>query len=270
MDKEKNEPFFEANRELWNAKTAIHIKSDFYEMDKFMAGGDLLKPEELEALGDVSGKTLLHLQCHFGQDTLAWARRGAIVTGIDLSDDAIDNANRLRDELGLEATFIRCNIYDLPEHLDEQFDIVFTTYGAIPWLPDLEGWADIVVRYLKPGGKFFHAEFHPTFYMFDFDTWKVEFSYFGQPEPYLEFTEGTYADRNADIRRAEYFWNHSIAETLQPLLDRGLRLLRLQELPYLYWNCFPALVETKPGQYMVKGYENKMPLTMTMFLEKPL
>jgi ubiquinone/menaquinone biosynthesis C-methylase UbiE len=270
MNREKNEPFFEANRLLWNEKTTVHLKAAFYEMDKFMAGGDLLKPEELEALGDVSGKTLLHLQCHFGQDTLAWARRGAVVTGIDLSDEAIDQANRLKDELGLDATFIRCNIYDLPQHLDGQFDIVFTTYGAIPWLPDLEGWADIVARYLKPGGTFFHAEFHPTFYMFNFDTWQVQYSYFGNPEPYMEIVEGTYADRNADLRRAEYFWNHSLAETIQPLIDRGLRLIRMQELPHLYWNCFPNMVEVEPGKYMVKGYERKMPLTFTVHMEKPL
>lgn len=269
MKKEENQHFFDTNRSLWNEKTAVHLTSDFYEMDRFRKGGDLLKPAELEALGDVSGKRLLHLQCHFGQDTLAWARRGAIVTGVDLSDAAIEAANKLKEEEGLEARFIRANVYDLPQHLDEQFDIVISTYGTTVWLPDLVEWSGIVDRFLAPGGTFFIAEFHPTYYMFEFENWKVEYSYFGTKEPYKEEMEGTYADPNSDLRHTEYFWNHGIADTLQPLLDRGLRLVRMREMPYCYWNSHPGLVETAPGEFMVEGMENLMPLMFSLQLEKP-
>lgn len=259
-----HEKYFETNRKLWNAKTPVHLKSDFYDMAKFRAGGDLLMPADLEALGDVSGKSLLHLQCHFGQDTLAWARRGAKVTGVDLSDVAIDTARSLTTELDLQARFICCNVYDLRAHLDEQFDIVYTTYGATPWLPDLEAWAQIVARFLKPGGTFFMAEFHPTYFMFNFDNLNIEYSYFGTEEPYEEETEGSYADHDADLRHTEYFWNHSIAETMQPLLNAGLQLLEFKEYPYTYWNCFPQLVETAPGQFMHQGVEGKMPLMYSL------
>ncbi|MEM0999042.1 MAG: class I SAM-dependent methyltransferase [Bacteroidota bacterium] len=270
MDKAKHQTYFDSNRSLWNEKTSVHLDSDFYQMPQFRAGEDLLKPAELEALGDVSGKRLLHLQCHFGQDTLAWARRGAHVTGVDLSDAAISAACELRDELGLEARFIRSNVYDIEQHLDEEFDIVISTYGTTVWLPDLNEWSRLVARYLKPGGVFFLAEFHPAFYMFEFENWRVVYSYFTGQEPYKDEMVGTYADRNADLRHDEYFWNHSIAQTLQPLLDRGLRLREFREYPYNYWNCFPNMVETAPGQFMIKGFEDLLPLMYSIFLEKPL
>jgi ubiquinone/menaquinone biosynthesis C-methylase UbiE len=111
----------------------------------------------------------LHLQCHFGQDTLSMSRMGAQTTGVDLSDKAIDAARKLNQEINQQATFICCNIYDLPQHLDQQFDIVFTSYGTIGWLPDLNQWAALIARYLKPGGKFVFAEFHPVVWMFDND-----------------------------------------------------------------------------------------------------
>ena len=237
-------------------------------MKGFRGGSDLLMPAELNALGDVSGKSLLHLQCHFGQDTLAWARRGAKVTGVDLSDVAIDVARSLSTELGVSAKFVCCNIYDLPEHLDEKFDIVFSTYGATPWLPDLQAWARLVARYLKPGGTFFNAEFHPTLFMFDFDKWSIDYSYFGQEKPYEEETVGSYADFGADLRRTEYFWNHSLSETLQPLLKEGLVLEELTEYPYSYWNCFPGLVESDPGQYVFKELEGRMPMMYSMKFRK--
>jgi len=125
------------NRRAWDLRTRVHLKSEFYDVASFKQGRNSLRPIELEELGDVCGHSLLHLQCHFGMDTLSWARLGARVTGTDFSEEAITAARSLATEVGLEAHFICANPYDLPEVLDEEFDIVVTTYGVISWLPDL-------------------------------------------------------------------------------------------------------------------------------------
>jgi len=146
--------YFAANKNLWNQRTDVHKDSSFYNLAGFKNGETVLTPIELKELKDVNGKTMLHLQCHFGMDSLDWARRGADVTGVDLSDTAISEAKKLNDELKLNAKFVCSNVYDLKDQLDEKFDIVFTSYGTIGWLPDLDKWADIVSHYLKPGRLF--------------------------------------------------------------------------------------------------------------------
>jgi 2-polyprenyl-3-methyl-5-hydroxy-6-metoxy-1,4-benzoquinol methylase len=146
--------YIDINRKSWNSKVPIHVDSAFYDVAGFKAGQSSLKEIELELLGDIKGKSVLHLQCHFGQDTISLSRLGATTTGVDLSDQAIDVAQKLAEEVGSDATFICCDIYDLPTHLDREFDIVFTSYGTIGWLPEMDKWAKIVSKYLKPGGKF--------------------------------------------------------------------------------------------------------------------
>ena len=141
----------ETNRNNWNERTPVHAASDFYDMEAFKSGRITLKDIERREVGDVSGRTLLHLQCHFGQDTMSWSRLGAIATGVDFSEAAIELARSLNDELGLEARFICSNIYDLPDTLDEEFDIVFTSYGVLTWLPDLDKWAEVIYKRLKAG-----------------------------------------------------------------------------------------------------------------------
>ena len=143
------------NQDLWNELTPIHERSKFYDLEGFRSGKQSLKSIELDELGDVSGKSLLHLQCHFGVDTLSWARKGGIVTGIDFSDASINLAQSLSRELGIKASFFRANIYDLPDILKAEFDIVYTSYGVLAWLPDLKRWAEIIVHYLKRGGFFY-------------------------------------------------------------------------------------------------------------------
>ena len=144
--------YLEINRQSWNSRTDTHLKSDFYDLSGFMEGKSSLNAIELDLLGDVKGKSILHLQCHFGQDTISLARMGAHAVGMDLSDRAIGHAKRLAGETAAGATFICCDVYDLPNHLDRPFDIVFSSYGTIGWLPDLDRWANVVSRFLKPGG----------------------------------------------------------------------------------------------------------------------
>ena len=251
--------YFDQNKTLWNNKFDVNFKSKFYDMEGFLSGKSSLTEIEANALGDVNGKSLLHLQCHFGQDTLSWARQGAVVTGVDFSDKSIDAARSLAGDLNLDARFILSNVYDVPEVLDEKFDIVFSTFGAIPWLPDLEKWASIVNRYLKPSGIFYLAEFHPTFYLFNFDNFQVEYGYFTEKEPYSEEVTGTYADRYADIKGKEYFWNHSISEVMTPLLKEGLQVLDFQEYDFSPYQCFPNMTEREPGRYTWGNFGVRLP-----------
>ena len=128
----------ESNKAMWNEWAKLHVNSDFYDVESFKKGRCSLYPVEVEKIGDVSGKSLLHLMCHISKDTLSWARRGAKVTGMDFSENAINTARSLADELKLDAEFICCNLYDLPENLDRKFDIIYTSAGVLCWLPDLE------------------------------------------------------------------------------------------------------------------------------------
>lgn len=261
--------YIEINRELWNAKVAHHVNSDFYGLPEFKAGTNVLQSIELEQVGDVQGKTLLHLQCHFGMDTLSWARLGAEVTGVDLSDQAIEAANKLSAELNIPGRFICCNVYDLPQHLDEQFDVVFTSYGVLGWLPDLEKWGEVVARYLKPGGEFHLIEFHPVVWMFDDAFEKVAYSYF-QKETIVEETEGTYADREAPIKNTSVSWNHPLDQVFDALLKQGLQIVQFSEFDYSPYNCFQKTVPGPEKGWQIQGMEGKLPMVYGLKAVKPL
>jgi ubiquinone/menaquinone biosynthesis C-methylase UbiE len=251
--------YFEANKKIWNQRAMIHKDSAFYNVEGFRAGKNVLTKIELEELGDVRGKSMLHLQCHFGLDTLNWARLGAEVTGVDLSDDAIRLAQQLGEELHIDGRFICCNLYDLPQHLDQQFDIVFTSYGAIGWLPELEPWAAIVNRFLKPGGVFYIAEFHPTLWMMDEKFEYIKYNYFNK-EVISEETQGTYADPNAPIKMAEYSWNHPFCDIINALTGQGLRIRHLNEFPFSPYNIFHNNEQGADGFWRIKGLDEKMPV----------
>ncbi|WP_205499652.1 class I SAM-dependent methyltransferase [Rufibacter psychrotolerans] len=262
--------YFELNRQAWNLRTGVHKDSAFYDVDSFKQGKNSLNPLELDALGDVKGKKLLHLQCHFGQDTLSWARLGAKATGVDLSDEAITLARQLNEELGLDAEFVCCNVYDLPQHLKGQFDVVFTSYGVIGWLPDLDKWAQVITHFLKPGGTFFLAEFHPAIWMFDNSFTRVEYPYFNTGGPIVEESTGTYADTEAPISYTEVSWNHSLSEVIGALLQQKLQLVDFQELPYSYYNCFANTAQGPDGFWRIKGFEDKLPMMYSVKMVKPL
>ena len=262
------ENYIEVNRKLWNERTKHHLNSAFYDMDGFVAGNSSLKEIELELLGDISGKSVLHLQCHFGQDTLSLCRMGTKATGVDLSDEAITTAQKLANDMGLDATFICCNVYDLPRHLNETFDIVFTTYGTIGWLPDLKPWASLINQYLNPRGQFIFAEFHPAVWMFDNDFSYVQYSYFNR-EPIIELEQGTYGDKQAPIRLESVGWNHSIDEVLQNLIDAGLNIRTFREYDYSPYNCLEKMLEIAPGKWQIKGMAGKLPLVYSLKATKP-
>jgi SAM-dependent methyltransferase len=257
------EKYFAANKELWNKRTLVHKDSAFYDLPAFKSGSSVLTPIELEELGPVKGKTLLHLQCHFGMDSLDWARRGALVTGVDFSEKAIQEATALNGELGLNARFRCANIYDLEDSPEGKFDIVYTTYGVIGWLPDLDKWARIVAAHLVEGGIFYLAEFHPVLWMFDDDFTHVKYHYDNR-ELIVTESEGTYTDRAADITGKEYSWNHSISEVLNALIGAGLELKFFNEHMYSPYPCFRNMVETEPGKWHIKGMEGKLPMVYSL------
>ncbi|QJX48058.1 class I SAM-dependent methyltransferase [Hymenobacter taeanensis] len=262
--------YISLNRALWNAKTEHHLHSAFYDVAGFRAGRTSLQEIELALLGQVSGQRVLHLQCHFGLDTLSLARMGATVVGVDLSDEAIRTARQLAEELQLPARFVCCDLYSLPEHLPAEpaFDVVYTTYGVLGWLPDLDRWAAVVGRYLKPGGRLVLVEFHPVVWMFNGSFTEVQYSYFNR-ETIEETETGTYANRAAPITTTSVSWNHGLGEVLGSLRRQGLQLHDFQEYDYSPYNCFSHTVEVEPGRYQIEPLRNKLPLVYSVVAEKP-
>lgn len=215
--------YMESNRRLWDVWTHLHVKSQFYDVEGFKAGRITLTSIERQALGDVNGRSLLHLQCHFGLDTLSWARLGARVTGVDFSPEAIRIARQLAQELGIPANFVLSNIYDLPHALSGEFDIVFTSHGVLSWLPDLKRWAQIVAHHLRSGGTFFVVDAHPFEMVFEsgdkVTDFRVAYPYFaGAP---LRFeVHGSYADPTADVHGGR-IWLATHDERYHQFADRG-------------------------------------------------
>lgn len=253
--------FFKVNKDTWNKKVSIHSKSEFYDVEGFKKGKTSLNAYELEEMGEVKGKTLLHLQCHFGLDTLSWSRLGAKCTGIDLSDEGIKQAKILNDELGLDATFIESNLYSVPKNVEGEFDIVFTSYGVIGWLPDLNTWGEIIAGKLKKGGVFYMIEFHPIVWMFDYleTPPKLKYPYLNGEVIYEEY-KGTYTNNNADIISKEYGWNHGFGEVISALTNAGLHIEFLHEFEKSPYNSFPEMDKTNDGMYVLKEYQRMFPL----------
>lgn len=265
MNKEKN--YIEINRQSWNNRTDTHLKSEFYDLNGFIKGKTSLNSIELDLLGDISGKTILHLQCHFGQDTISLSRLGAEVTGVDLSDKAIESAKQIARETNSNATFICCDIYELPNYLDQLFDIVYTSYGTIGWLPDLDKWAKIVSKFLKPNGQFVFVEFHPVVWMFDDNFEKIHYRYFNSGA-IVESESGTYADKSAAITQEYVMWNHGLSEVITNLIKNGLEINSLNEYDYSPYDCFNKTIEFESKKYRIAHLENKIPMVYSIVAAK--
>lgn len=261
MNQQKS--FFETNKATWNTKVKVHAKSDMYDIEAFKNGKSSLMPYELEALGDVKEKSLLHLQCHFGQDTLSWSRLGAKCTGVDLSDEGIKLAKQLNTELNLDAEFVCCNVLDTSDYVKDTFDIVFTSYGVIGWLPGLKPWGQMIAERLKQGGTFFMAEFHPIVWMFDYLEGKPVMKYgYMQDDVIYEEYEGTYANENSKMISKEYAWNHGLGEVVTALTEAGLHIEYLKEFDESPYDVLPDLIKTDAGMYVTK--DKLYPLIFTL------
>ncbi len=266
-----------ANRVLWDELTAIHEQSAFYDVEGFLAGASSLGAIELEELGDVAGKRLLHLQCHFGLDTLSWARRGAVVTGVDFSGQAVALARRLAAQAGLSATFIESDLYKLSRVLHERFDVVFTSWGVLCWLPDLAGWARLIADSLAPGGVFYLLEFHPFLFALNDETEQPLVgadSYFHRAAPHAWQNDGggSYADPTATVAAPiQYEWDHPLGEIVTVLLGAGLELEWLHEFGSLPmrgvdWPCIAANLD---GSFGLRGLRGEFPVAFSLQARRP-
>jgi SAM-dependent methyltransferase len=240
-----------ANREMWDSRTPVHLRSAMYDVAGFKAGRCPLTELEIAEVGDVSGKSLLHLMCHFGLDTLAWARKGAKVVGMDFSAKAVEAACALADELSIPARFVCCNLYDLPERLCGEFDVVFTSKGVLPWLPDIARWAKVASHFLKPGGVFYIYEFHPFAYVFDdapeATEPRVKLPYFKTGQPLRFEGSQTYASDEECESRVSYEWPFALSDVVTSLINAGLRIEFLHEFPHSTYRSHAWLVKGADG-----------------------
>lgn len=222
-------------------------------------------------LPDVRGKRLLHLQCHFGQDTLAWERHGAQVTGIDISDTAIHAAQELSSKLDSSARFLCCDVYDLEKKLHEKgtFDVVFASYGAICWLNDLDRWARLAHEFLAPGGQLLLVDFHPTLYLFDFDSGEPNYPYFPHNQPISEESTGSYASMDGNESFLDHFWSHSVSEILEAVIGAGFQLERFKEWDYSPYPCFPNMIKISEGKWRWANTPHPLPHVFGLRAKRP-
>ncbi|MEX2256013.1 MAG: class I SAM-dependent methyltransferase [Acidimicrobiia bacterium] len=261
-----------ANLARWDELVGINAASDLYDVADFKSGTSSLDSIQIEELGDVSGKSVLHLLCHLGLDGLSLAREGATVTGMDFSQQAVDFAQGLADELGLDARFICSDMYDLPNHLDGQFDIVLMSYGVVGWLKDLDRWAEITAGYLKPGGSVHVVEFHPFAEMFDDRNpeFVLTYPYFRQQEAVRTDWDGAYADPTAKVEHTvAYSWQAGIGDLFMAVLRAGLRIESYRELPTCNEQLRPGLVQGADKLWRTPDGIPDLPITYALKASKP-
>jgi SAM-dependent methyltransferase len=259
------EEWLAVNRALWDERVPIHVASVFYDVEGFLAGGSTLRSFELQEVGDVEGLTLLHPQCHFGLDTLSWARRGARVTGLDFSSPAITAARKLAADASLEAEFVESDVYSALEALGgRRFDLVYTGLGALNWLPDIERWARVMAALVAPGGRFYLAEFHPFTDVFADNDLTVAYPYF-RAEPLEWEQSGTYADLDAQtVRNRSIEWNHGLGAVVSALISAGLRLEFLHEHDHTLFARWPFLERAAGGPYRLPESMPSLPLMYSL------
>lgn len=255
--------YLQVNKNNWNSKVDLHAASDFYDVKSFLKRKSSLNDIELKLLGNIKGKKLIHLQCHFGLDTLSLGMKGAYVTGVDFSDKAISKAKELSETSNIKADFYCCDLYKIPETIKGKFDIVFTSYGVLGWLPDLKKWAKIVSGLLKKNGQLILVEFHPAVWMFDNSFNKIKYSYFNNGA-IVEVEKGSYANRNETKKYKSVSWNHSLDEVFNSLKDAGLSINTFKEFNYSPYNCLRGMEQAGKKKYRIKKFKDNLPLVYAL------
>jgi SAM-dependent methyltransferase len=268
---------FSDNLEVWERWTEIHLGSEFYDVPSFVDGRNpiRLRDYEIEEVGPVAGKSLLHLQCHFGLDTLSWARLGALATGVDFSPAAIAAARSLADEVDQGTTrFVESDVYSLREKLEGQFDVVYTSRGVLGWLPDIQRWASVAAHFVKPGGILYLAEGHPISMVFDDEgvapgELRLRYPYWEHAEPLTFEVKGSYADRDAPTEGLrEHGWDHSMGQIVTAIAEAGLRIELLHEFDFAEWDL-GYTVQAEDGRWRLPGEQGRLPLFFSLRARKP-
>ena len=267
-----------ANLANWNERVIGHTAPDGYDLAGLIADPERLTDVvtfDKDVFGEVAGKTLLHSQCHIGTDTLSWARLGATVTGLDFSADALASARDTAARMGIDATFVETEFYDSPDHIDQQFDCVYTSVGAINWLPDIAEWGRILAGFLKPGGRFYIREGHPMLMALDDerddDLLVVKYPYFASGgEPLKSEDAASYAGSATLQHTVNYEWIHPVSSVVMALIDAGLVIDELREHTHLDWQFFPFM-ETEDGEryVMPEAQRALVPLQFSVLAHKP-
>jgi SAM-dependent methyltransferase len=252
-----NIDYFEMNRVGWDRRAQAHVESTFYDVEGFLAGNTSLREIELLELGEVKGRSLLHLQCHFGLDTLSWTRLGARCTGVDISPVAIEQAKNLALKTGLETQFVCSDVYGFEAEAEQSFDIVYTSYGAVCWLPDLQRWADVIASNLAAGGTFYMVEFHPIYDLL------AGYSYFTTELPDVE-EEGSYTENGTDVVAELATWAHPLSNVVNALVNAGIQIEQLNEFPFSPYNCFEGMEEREPGRFYLSHKQHDVPIVYSL------
>lgn len=261
--------WLETNRANWDERAPIHVSGEFYDVESFKAGAERLRPFELVEVGDVSGKSLAHLQCHFGIDCLCWARCGAKVSGLDFSAPAVEAARQLASEMELDADFVQANVYDAPQALARTFDVVYTGLGAINWLPDIRRWTEVASSLVNPGGFLYLVEFHPFTNVFGDEDLNLTHDYFHEGMRVWEDT-GTYADLEAETENNwTYERDHTLGEIVSAVAGSGLTIEFLHEHDYTLFPRWPILEKSGFDTYRLPEEIPSLPLMFSLRAEKP-
>ncbi|MCA9576375.1 MAG: class I SAM-dependent methyltransferase [Polyangiales bacterium] len=258
------------NKRMWDERVPIHVASEFYDVAGWRGGRCSLQPFEADELGSVEGKQLVHLQCHFGLDTLSWARRGALVTGLDFSQPAVDAALALAREAGLDARFVCADVFDAPAALGRRYDIVYTGIGALIWLHDIRRWASVVRSLLKPGGCLYLVECHPLTDVFDAGDLTVRHDYFHDPNGQVWDEPGTYADQGAEtVANVSVEFRHPISDVLSALLSEGLQLELFHEFDHTAFARWPFMRRDADGCFRPPTGTPRLPLLYSLRARLP-
>lgn len=269
--------YIEENRAHWDELAEHHPGTDAYDVESFLQGESSLRRLEREEL-DIAGKRLLHLQCHFGMDTLSWVRNGEVAhaTGIDFAPTAIETARELRDRIDIppdRARFIESDVYELPENLDDTFEVVFASYGTIYWLPDLTRWAEVIATHLEAGGTFYIADGHPFVGPFDYESTAADLQiahpYFNTAAITEEF-DGSYAGWDFGLENKQsHGFSHPLGEIVTALVDAGLRIEFLHDHPWSFFQRFEAMESDEDDRWWLPDLDYDIPFTFSLKAQKP-
>ncbi|KUO05452.1 class I SAM-dependent methyltransferase [Streptomyces caeruleatus] len=267
MSTDEHARMMSANQANWDARTPVHLASRFYGLDQDLDPARWFASFEWDDLGELAGRDVLHLQCHLGTETIAFAQRGARAVGLDFSEASVAAANGIAEKAGLDVTYVRANVYDAVTALGgRRFDVVYTGKGALCYLPDLDRWADVVSRLLRPGGRLYLVEFHPLLNSLgpkpgpgEGPELLLRHDYLGGGGPVHRDATHTYTDGPAvEGATDSYEWMHGISEVVNALVRAGLTIRRLTESDELPWPRWPQMVRTASGWWRLP--EPRIPL----------